>query len=271
MSTSYAFDRDTASEPVADTPTSHERHRTATLTDRWHTPNGSPNGGYTLATILRALGADAAHPDPLVAAATYLRPASPGDADIFTTTLQEGRRIATYGARLTQAGKGVVQVIASFTDREGKDGPTLELGLAPDLPPPDACPPFTPAPAFAKATIADQLDYRFATPPAWQDNLPSGNPIAEYWVRFSDGRPIDWYALALLVDAYPPAIPTLADVVDVSVQLTVHFHRKPTTPWIAGRVSTRHLVNGYHEEDMELWDADGALLAQSRQLVLLTA
>ncbi|MGH1564828.1 thioesterase family protein [Mumia sp. DW29H23] len=271
MSSPSAFDRDTASRPASDPPSeSPSRTRLATLTDRWHTPNATPNGGYVLATMLRAVGADAAYPDPLVAAATYFKPAVVGEATITTDQLRRGRRIATYASTLAQSGGPVTHLVASFTDRAATEGPSVELGRAPDLPRPEACPPFTPAPAFASATVAERVEYRFVDPPAWAGGLPSGDPIGEYWVRFTDGRPIDLYALAFLVDAYPPAVAELAEASDVTVQLTIHFHRVPTSEWVAGRVSTRHLVDGYHEEDMELWDASGNLVAQSRQLVLVT-
>jgi hypothetical protein len=36
-------------------------------------------------------------------------------------------------------------------------------------------------------------------------------------------------------------------------------------------VSTRDVIDGYHEEDFEVWDSRGALVAQSRQLALLPA
>lgn len=55
----------------------------------------------------------------------------------------------------------------------------------------------------------------------------------------------------------------------MTVQLTVHLHRRPAPGWIATRLTTRHIISGFHEEDCELWDSSGALVAQSRQLAIL--
>ena len=37
----------------------------------------------------------------------------------------------------------------------------------------------------------------------------------------------------------------------------------------ACRATTRFVSNGYHEEDFEIWDSAGTLVAQSRQLALI--
>jgi hypothetical protein len=49
----------------------------------------------------------------------------------------------------------------------------------------------------------------------------------------------------------------------------VHVRARPAPGWLACRVLTRHVIGGYHEEDFEVWDSRGTLVAQSRQLALL--
>lgn len=45
---------------------------------------------------------------------------------------------------------------------------------------------------------------------------------------------------------------------------------RPEPGWLACRAGTRHVINGYHEEDFEIWDSGGRLVAQARQLARLS-
>jgi acyl-CoA thioesterase len=90
-----------------------------------------------------------------------------------------------------------------------------------------------------------------------------------FWLRFKDGRPPDSLALVAMVDAAYPAVLEIGEPASSTVQLTVHVRARPVPGWLACRVTTRHVIGGYHEEDFEIWDADGKLVAQSRQLALL--
>jgi hypothetical protein len=49
----------------------------------------------------------------------------------------------------------------------------------------------------------------------------------------------------------------------------VHIRGRPAPGWLACRTLTRHVIGGFHEEDFEIWDSTGALVAQSRQFAVL--
>jgi len=256
----YAID--TASIPRGD------GIRDLTLTDRWNTPLGKPNGGYILAAMLRGLREEMEADDPMVAAVTYLASPETGAAELRTTALRRGRRVQTGEAALWEGDRHVAQLLASFGPRAG--GRTLELGNPPALPAPDDClEPDAESMPDVNATIFDRVDYRLATRPGWVDGKPNGDPTVELWQRLADGREIDLPALAFLVDSYAPPVLEIGEFGSMTVQLTVHLHRRPVPGWIATRLTTRHVVNGFHEEDCELWDEAGNLVAQSRQLAIL--
>jgi acyl-CoA thioesterase len=66
-----------------------------------------------------------------------------------------------------------------------------------------------------------------------------------------------------------PAVFELGHYSSTTIELTVYVRARPAPGWLACRVSTRYVIEGYHEEDFEIWDSAGQLVAQSRQLALL--
>jgi acyl-CoA thioesterase len=256
------YELDTASVPRGDGV------RDLTLTDRWNTPLGKPNGGYILAAMLRGLGDEIGTADPMVASITYLTSPAPGPAELRTEAVRMGRRVQTGNASLWSAGRQVAQLTASFGPRPA-DGLTHELGAPPQLPPPDSC--ADPREhGMPGGGLFDRVDYRMASVPGWSVGTPSGEPSIDLWQRLAGGRTIDLPALAFLCDSFAPPVLELGDrLQSMTVQLTVHLHRVPRPGWIATRLSTRHVVQGFHDEDCELWDEDGNLVAQSRQLAIL--
>ena len=253
------YDIDTASTPRGD------GIRDLVLTDRWNTPLGKPNGGYILAAMLRGLGEEMGADEPMVAAITYLASPETGAAELRTTSLRHGRRVQTGEASLWEGERHIAELLASFGPRTG--GRTHELGTPPVLPSPDDC--GDPRDEGMAGGIFDRVDYRLASRPGWVDGKPSGDPTVELWQRLAGGREIDLPGLAFLCDAYAPPVLELGELQSMTVQLTVHMHRRPVPGWIATRLTTRHVINGFHEEDCELWDEAGNLVAQSRQLAIL--
>ena len=260
--TDHAFDTDTAVER-----TGPNRYATA-LTDRWGALGGTPNGGYMLAVALRALAQDMPHPDPLVVSAHFLRPGAVGPGEVVTEVARAGRRVATGEARLSQDGKETVRLVATFGELTA-DGRTALLNAPPDLPPPDETPELLEGGVMPGVSITEQVEYRTPTPPGWAAGAPGGDPHIEFWMRFRDGRDPDPLALAALVDAAAPAVLDLGVAGSATIELTVHLRARPAPGWLACRAYTRHVIGGYHEEDFEIWDSHGTLVAQSRQFALL--
>ncbi|GAB2486731.1 thioesterase family protein [Nocardiopsis aegyptia] len=243
---------------------------TATLTDGWTTFTTHPNGGYVLGTALNALGQTLSQPDPLVASAFFLRPAAPGPADIRTRTIREGRRTATGESVLEQGGKEIVRATATYGDLAPDPAArVLALEGPPRLPAPEDCPVLPEFDRPEGVSIAHRVDYRFPDRPRWLDGHKDGRPHNEFWMRFADGRQADTGSLAAMVDFAIPAVLEIGEFSTITVELTVHVRARPAPGWLACRVYTKHVAGGLHEEDMEIWDSSGTLVAQARQLAML--
>ena len=65
-----------------------------------------------------------------------------------------------------------------------------------------------------------------------------------------------------MADALPPAtfdlgLPGWAP----TIELTVHLRARPVPGWLRVSHATRNLAGGYFEEDAEIWDESGRLVA----------
>lgn len=256
------FDADTALTPAG------EGRWHADITDAWNGIEGKPNGGYLFATALAALSRSLDGRQPLTATGHFLRPGSVGKAEIDVDVVRTGRLISTGTASLRQDGTERLRLLAGYTT--GK--PSDEQGFSadpPEIPGPDDC--LTPpTPPNVGASIADRFDYRVTPTSRWIRGTKSAAAQLDAWIRFADGRAVDLAALPLVVDAFPPVIYEVADgVVVPTVELTVHFRQPPAAGWLQARVRSRALIAGMIEEDVDLWDAEGQLVAMSRQLAVV--
>jgi hypothetical protein len=99
----------------------------------------------------------------------------------------------------------------------------------------------------------------------------SGRAQVRGWFRLPGGEPIDPVALLVAVDSFPPTIFN-ADLPvgwTPTVELTAHVRGVPVEGWLRCAFTTRFVTGGYLEEDGEVWDGSGRLIAQSRQLALV--
>lgn len=260
----FAFDVDTA--VVADGP----GRWVGSVSNRWDI-GLVPNGGYVLSIALAALRAAVDQPHPLTVTAHYLGPCAAGPVDVEVDVVKQGRSLSSGIARLVQGGREKLLVLATFGDLEQQDGPSLVSATPPVLPHPDEYPTDPrerPTPFPVAPTITRQVEFR-PSPGSARALLDDGKGDAriEGWMRFTDGREPDTECLPLFCDALPPAVFAAMTTGWVpTLELTVHVRGVPAPGWIAAKASSRVIVEGLLEEDCELWDSAGRLVAMSRQL-----
>lgn len=240
------------------------------LTADWNTANQTPNGGYILAVLQHATMLEAAHPDPLSIAITYFRPALVGEAEVRIREVRVGRRVSTYDAILVQGDKEIAHAVVSTHDWERTGSVEHLPHAAPSIPRPEECDDSGKLIPRDMVPILDRYRYRTDRVPGWLTGAPTGVTESLSWIRAADERPVDALLAGAMVDAFPPVTAEIGHLASSTIQLTVHYRRKPVdTVWALGHVTSRHVIAGYHDEDVELWDEQGRLIAQSRQLAIL--
>jgi hypothetical protein len=233
-----------------------------------------PNGGYLLATMTRAALdlAGAGHPHPSAVSAHYLAAPSAGPAEIIVRPLRQGRSVAQLRASLYAGGEHCVEALITCGTLPAS-GPARWTGVPPAaLPPEDEClllPGDTPSFPVPLMTVLDErLDPAttgFAT------GQGSGAGEIRGWVRFADGADPDPLGLLVAADCLPPAtfdlglpgswVPTL--------ELTVYLRAVPAPGALRVRLKVRLITDGRVDEECDVWDSAGTLVATGHQLAAL--
>jgi acyl-CoA thioesterase len=243
---------------------------TATVSQDWFATRG-PNGGYLAAIVLRAMAAeiaDAGRP-PRSITLHYTRPPAAGELGIAVAVERAGRRLSTVTARVEQGGKLCILATAAFSEDFASVAEYADP--APAVPEPAA------VEAIPQERALVPIAARFVARPALGGALftEADEALTGGWIAFREGDPpLDAFALAMLSDAWIPSpfVRTPAPFGAPTVDLTIHF-RAPgvLAQWpVLVSFRSRFAHAGFFEEDGEMWSADGRLLAQSRQLGLMT-
>lgn len=234
------------------------------ISPEWNTPNGHPNGGYLLREMLRGIERALDVGTPLVAAVTYLAPPAFGAATLHLECLKRGRTVQSLAGVVRQGDKPVLHLTVSYAQRTESE--TKLFATPPDLPPVAECVDARDG-GLPEIGIFQHVRYRLPAAPGWAVGEPTGDPTSQLWQKPAEG-PTDFPTLGLLVDSFAPPVLELGHN-SATVQLTVHFHALPQSDWVATKLTTRHVAGGFHEEDAELWDEHGTLVAQSRQMAIV--
>lgn len=235
---------------------------------------GFTNGGYALSLATRSMEAEAGGRSLISVSSTFVNPSTPGPVDISVETLKRGRNMTTMRATVSRQGTNLFHATGVFADAD-RQVPDRDIvaGDPPDLPPPEAC--YRPEPSEGASFPPEfhgQIEIRIHPDDA-AAFMGNYAPVPSFrgWFRLLDDEPIDAHAVVMATDSFPPAIfnskftPGWTPTVELSIQIR---NPKPKA-WLAARFTTRFVTGGMLEEDGELWDEHGRLVALSRQLALV--
>jgi len=233
------------------------------------------NGGVTIAMVLRAVLNDSPHPYPVATSAHFLRVPRLEPAEVEVTWLKQGRTAATARAALVQDGQTVLDTTVTTGNLPAGPQGNGELtwtGEPPALPPIEECVNLGPWPgtvgADGTAGYAAHVDLRMdPATTGWRRGDPAGVPEMRGYFGLREDRDPDAYLLALAVDSLPPVVFGLgAAGWAPTVELTWYMRAVPVAGPLQVAARCRHVGGGWFDEEAEVWDAAGQLVAQSRQL-----
>ncbi len=241
----------------------------ATVHDGWDI-GGNANGGYLMAIAGRAMAETVGRP-PITLTGHYLRPAPAGPCEIETTVVRSGRRLATVSATLSMNSKPTLTLLGTFGDQQ-PGGPHREMSGPVDLPSFEDCASEGEAEGAAVPEMMNRVDIRFRPGDGgFRVGEPTGAAEVQGWFALADGELIDAVGLLLASDAFPPPIFNSGLPIGwaPTVELTVHIRGVPSPGPLRCAFRSRFIHDGLLDEEGEIWDSTGALVAQSRQLALL--
>jgi len=238
------------------------------------------NGGALLATVMRAVLAESPQPHPVATSAHFLRVAAIAPAEVQVTWLKHGRTASTARGTLVQDGKVILDTTmtvgevpgAGHVDGSVADGSLTWTGPPPGFPAIEDCLDLgkwrgTTGPDGTSGYAAQVEVLMDPATSGWRRDEPSGLPEMRGYFRLRDGQDPDPYVLALALDGLPPVVFGLgATGWAPTVELTWHMRAVPCPGPLAVAARARHVSGGWFDEEAEVWDAAGRLVAQSRQL-----
>ena len=235
------------------------------ITDNWSV-NGVPNGGYLMAILAKAMMQHSEMSSTPVITANFLNRCESGVAAVTIEKMTTSRQFDRFQGSLSQRGKEKIRAFGTFVDQNKECLLESYEASVPEIAEPETC---VAVPEIPNYTMFGQLDIRLD--PActgWMSGELSGTSEIKGWIIFKDERPFDVLSILLMADSFPPAVISSQGMVAwvPTIELSVNVRKVPTIGWLKCSFRTRFITCGLLEEDGEIWDEEGELVAISRQI-----
>ena len=225
------------------------------------------HGGVAQCVMVRAAVGESSHQDPVATSAHFLAPTVPGVAQVAVQRLREGRTASTLRAALLQ--DGVEKVVAHVTVATlGLELPAFEEPAQVVVPPAECVPRPRRLPDGSEVRFLEPIEVRLdPRQVGGPHEALSGVPEVRGWIRARDSSPPDAAFLLFCVDALPPTVLEIGGQGwSPTVQLSTYVRARPVPGWLSVVARAHAVVDGWFDEEAEVWDSSGRLVAQARQL-----
>ncbi len=240
----------------------------ASVTGNWSI-NGNPNGGYLMALLANAMMRTAAKTANPIITANFLTRTDPGEAEIHLERISESTQFDRIQASLVQGGRERIRSFGTFAKEDSNGVEKRYEKSEPEIARLEDCILIPEIPNYSLySTMELRLDPSCA---GWMTGSVAEKSEIKGWIRFREERPFDTLSIILIVDSFPPPILASQGIVAwvPSIEFSVSIRNLPTTKWLKGVFRTCFVDNGLLEEDGEIWDGNGELVAISRQFAQL--
>jgi acyl-CoA thioesterase len=237
-----------------------------------------PFGGFTAATILRAL---IEHPersgDPVALTVNLCAPIAEGDFDLDVRLVKANRSSQHWYVELSQAG-GDVATLATAIFAERRPSWSHQVALPPESRPFDELKSY----AYAPATWVKQYDLRFIEGyPTMRANPAdaAGSTFSKLWISDRVPRRIDHLSLVAMSDAFFARIfHARGEMLPFgTVSITTYFHAdsddllKEDVTRVLALADAQTFHKSYGDQSGQLWSPSGRLLATTTQMMYFKA
>lgn len=264
----HKLDEATRLEPIGP-----DRFAGVTSDDYWNF--AGPFGGYIAALFMRAVMIDPRRLGPPVAqTVNFCAAAAKGPFEIALKLQRDGKATQHWSMEMLQGGS--IIATGSLVCANRRETFSHITARMPDVPTPDD---IAVLPPHARLPWLDAYEFRFHEGgPTFGRPRPAGDlggSRSVLWLRDKPDRPLDFVALASLADCFILRLVQMRGtlVPMATVTLTTHFHatdtelqQQATSPLLGVADASRFNAN-FHDQTMELWGANGHLLASGMQTV----
>ena len=235
----------------------------------------TPHGGYLLALMNKALSSVLTHPNSINSNVYYLDRTEPKPAELHVEVIRTSRGSSMGQVRLMQNGKLTCLFSALCSDFQYMKG---HSGLETPLPEIMNSVPenqfkvmnYENFKAGSTPSFIQQLEMSVHPDHAWWDRDISMDVAEARCSAFLElkGGAADTFVLSYLADILPPVVQNKYGSLGwvPTLTLTCNIRQLPKTNRLVIDGLARDITNGYFEQDSNIWDMDGNLVATSRQL-----